>query len=451
MLPLAAALAFVTAWVLLILEVDPVPTWFFVFAWYPLLIVANSYTGRHGNRGPVFDSIPRIVSLLGWSAIIWLVFEALNFRLRNWYYVFLPEYSVERWAGILLSFGTVIPAILLAERLLESAGVARGARTAPIKSTPLQLRLAQLLGVGTAVLALAFPRTFFPLVWGAALLIADPIVLRRRPELSLFGDLATGSWGRILRLMLGGLFIGLVWELLNFWARGKWIYTVPWLEQTKLFEMPPLGFLGFPFFALEAWAMYHVLGGGRGGRGGGGGRRAERQSGRAADGRWRRVTAALAAAGFAVLVLLGMERWTISSVTPRLVDMPGVSSATVNALEAAGLSSAFVLARSDFDSVARMGALPDKTAWQAVETARLITLRGIGVPHATRLAALDVMTVCQLARQHPGTLWRMYHEAPRTRGARLPGRARPTPAEVRVWIGAARRACTERFLVPAQH
>jgi hypothetical protein len=446
--------------VLLILEVDPVPTWFFVFAWYPLLVVANHTTARVGSRGPLFDSIPKTLSLFGWSAVIWLVFEALNFRLRNWYYVFLPASSAERWAGILLSFGTVIPAIMLAERLLESAGVARGARTAPLRWTPLQLRLAQLLGMGMAVLALAFPRTFFPLIWGATLLIADPIVMRRYPESSLFNDLASGSWGRIIRLMLGGLVIGLVWEFLNFWARGKWIYTVPWLEQTKLFEMPPLGFLGFPFFALEAWAMYHVVARHRptspavaSDRRSGetGGNRAEgRQGGRAADGPWRRMTTALVAVGFATLVLLGMERWTISSITPHLGNMPGVSAVTVSALDAAGVSSPFVLARSDVDSLARTGA-PREAVWRAVETARLVTLRGIGALHATRLAMLDVRTVCQLARQHPGTLWRTYHHAPRARNARLPGRVRPTPAEVRVWIGAARRACTARFRVPARH
>ena len=319
-------------------------------------------------------------------------------------------------------------------------------------------------------LALSFPRTFFPLVWGAALLIADPIVLRRRPEASLFGDLATGFWGRIVRLMLAGLAVGLVWEFLNFWARGKWIYTVPWLEHTKLFEMPPLGFLGFPFFALEAWAVYHMVSGGRGGRRGRGGRTTERQGGRAADHGppspsiasyhlggetgsgdtakrqgGNRVLVIPAAALFAILVLVGMERWTISSVTPRLVDLPGMSPAAVSSLAAAGVASPFVLTRAHRDSLAGKTAISRDDAWHAVETARLVTLRGIGTVHATRLATLDIRTTCQLARRLPGTLWRAYHEAPRLRRDRLPGPRRPTPAEVQVWIGAARRACTERY------
>src|SRR5437764_8660365 len=46
-------------------------------------------------------------------------FEAINFRLQNWYYVFLPPHRLDRWAGITISLATVVPAVLLPERLLE--------------------------------------------------------------------------------------------------------------------------------------------------------------------------------------------------------------------------------------------------------------------------------------------------------------------------------------------
>ena len=49
---------------------------------------------------------------------------------------------------------------------------------------------------------------------------------------------------------------GLLWEFWNYWAATKWTYTVPYLGGVKLFEMPVLGFLGFPPFAVECWAMY---------------------------------------------------------------------------------------------------------------------------------------------------------------------------------------------------
>src|SRR3989442_6867983 len=61
--------------------------------------------------------------MLWWSAVIWFLFEALNFRLQDWYYVFLPDHRVERWVGITLSLATVVPAVLLPARLLGNLGV----------------------------------------------------------------------------------------------------------------------------------------------------------------------------------------------------------------------------------------------------------------------------------------------------------------------------------------
>ena len=91
------------------------------------------------------------------------------------------------------------------------------------------------------------------------MLIADPIVYRKAKSESLIADIEGGRWDRIARIMLGGLAIGFWWEMLNFWARGKWVYTVPFLEEIKLFEMPPFGFVGFPVFALSAWSLYQAL------------------------------------------------------------------------------------------------------------------------------------------------------------------------------------------------
>jgi hypothetical protein len=56
-------------------------------------------------------------------------------------------------------------------------------------------------------------------------------------------------------MLLAGAFCGFLWELWNFRAGAKWIYTVPHLGFLKVFEMPLLGFLGFPPFALECYAM----------------------------------------------------------------------------------------------------------------------------------------------------------------------------------------------------
>jgi hypothetical protein len=47
-----------------------------------------------------------------------------------------------------------------------------------------------------------------------------------------------------------------LWEFWNYWARAKWHYAVPIMEQLKIFEMPVPGYLGFPAFAVECFTMY---------------------------------------------------------------------------------------------------------------------------------------------------------------------------------------------------
>ena len=436
-----AMLALGAAWMLNGAGVEPVPTWFYVFAWYPTLLLLDRATRRRGDRPRVLADPWRVLSLGCWSIVIWLVFEAANFRLRNWYYVFLPATLPERWAGILLSFATVVPAVVLVERWLASWGVGHRWRSRPVPTRHWETPAIVGLGATMTIGALLMPDTLFPFIWGAAWLMVDPFVRRHRPEWSLLGDIERGDWGRIGRLMAGGVLIGLLWEFFNFHARARWIYTVPWLEHTKLFEMPPIGFLGFPLFALEAWSMYHalcVLG------------LAVDPSGKSAVApRSRQALAALAASAVAATVLLGMERWTISSTTPLLTQMPGVTSGEVRALQDNGYHSVFQLADADEDGVAAATGLPSERAAGILETARLVTLRGLGTEHAADLATIGVRTVCQLARRSPGPLWTDMRAARRQRPNSPRQVVRPTAAEVRAWIGAARRACTAAHRVTA--
>ena len=387
MVPIVSAAALlVAACVLLTLRVPPVPTWFYVFAWYPTLVLLDGLATRLDGRPSLAQRPALIVSLLAWSPVVWLVFEAFNFRLANWYYVGLPATPWERWTGTVLSFATVLPAIVLAERLLDAAGLFRGRRGRPVAVRRRDLRASIAIGVVGVVLVLLWPRLFFPLVWGVGFVLAEPLVYARAPALSLVRDLEHGDWGRAGRLLLGGALIGLLWETYNFAADGGWIYTVPGLEDLKLFEMPPFGYLGFPVFALEAWAMYGALcalG------------LAVPLTGDAPPRRARRLLPwALAAAVFAVATLAGMERYTISA-----------TAVTARELE-----------------------LLDP------ETARLAQLRRMGTAHARTLTRGGVTSVCDLAARPPAPLATAMREAT--------GRRRPTTGEARVWVQAAREACT---------
>ena len=395
--------------------VEPVATWYYVFAWLPTLALADAVIARRTGTWFLAGRPAFALTLFLWSVPFWLVFETLNLRLANWFYVYVPDDRVARWAGVSLSFATVLPAILTSERLLAAFDVARGARSRPFRATSGLRRLMQATGIASLLLSVAWPRFFFPLVWVGVGLLADPFVHARDPERSLLGDLARGRPGRALRLLLGGLAIGFLWEIYNSAARGKWIYTVPGLEEWKLFEMPILGFLGFPVFALQGFATWQalVVAGLAIPRDG---------EARAAPTLARAVVVVLAAA-FAALSLLAMERATVASTTPRIEDLPSPA-----AVVSYGDWDVFTLAGQSPVEVARASGIPVVAAERWVAAARLAALRGIGSDNARRLASVGVTSIDALAVSSPQTLAR-----------RLATRHEPIPeARLRVWVRAAR-------------
>jgi predicted flap endonuclease-1-like 5' DNA nuclease len=397
-------IALIAAAVLLSYEIPPIPTWFYVFAWYPTLVALDQGVVLLGGES-LLERPRDLVLMLWWSAVIWFLFEALNFRLQNWYYVFLPASRLDRWLGITISLATVVPAVFLGERLLDRLGVWRDLRWRQVPLEPKHLPLVAGIGVGLLAATLVFPRFLHPLTWVAVWLVIEPLLYARDPERSLFADAARGSWGRIVRLLAAGLFAGVLWETFNSVARGRWIYTVPFLEGLKIFEMPVVGFLGFPFFALEVWSLYHLL---------------------AATTSRRTLVASVV---FGLLVLAGIDHWTVSSTAPRLADLPGVPNAVLYRVRDAGWTDVFSLARTPAAEIAYRTNLSPADARTVREAARLATLRGIGTAHAATLIGGGIGTVEELAAAAPDSVWRLARDGPR-----------PTPAEVRVWVQAAQRA-----------
>jgi hypothetical protein len=336
--------------------------------------------------------------------------------------VFLPRDPAARWLGIALSFATVIPAILVTERLLESLRIGDELRTRRVRLArgwPLPA-----LGSLMLTLALFWPRAFFPLVWGGVFLIVDPWVLRRAPTRSLLGDLERGRPGRILRLLGAGLVVGLLWEAFNIGARGKWIYTVPGFEDFKLFEMPVAGFLGFPFFALEAFAAWQALvvaGLAVPGEG-----PDNRSIGGFGAPRVAVVATALTAIVFSALAIASIHTKTIASVAPTLADI----RAPVAPLEDLGIGDPWELAQAEPRELTAATRADIDVARAWIERARLATLRGIGAVGARRLDAAGIGSVEELAGADEERLAILLHR---------PG-APAEPARIRVWVRAAQDA-----------
>src|SRR5256885_14185435 len=88
--------------------------------------------------------------------------------------LFRSPQRLDRGAGIVISLATVVPAVLLPERLLDRLGVWHDLRARPIQLAVTHLRAAWRVGWAMLALVLGFPRYLYPLTWGAVWLGPQP-------------------------------------------------------------------------------------------------------------------------------------------------------------------------------------------------------------------------------------------------------------------------------------
>jgi hypothetical protein len=237
--------------------------WFTPFVWTGFLLLADALVFRAEGRSLFATERLELLVICVVSVAGWWLFEFYNaprFWSSDlelwWHYHNLEPNPYLRRAGYDWAFATIFPAMFLTAELLAATAFRRLRDGVKIRlSRPAILTLIA-AGAAAAVVPLVFvSRWLVPLVWLSFIFLLDPLnALRGWP--SITGDLARGDWRRLASLLASGGVCGLLWEFWNYWAATKWTYTVPYLGGVKLFEMPLLGYLGFPPFAVECWAMY---------------------------------------------------------------------------------------------------------------------------------------------------------------------------------------------------
>ena len=173
-----------------------------------------------------------------------------------WHYHNLEPNLMLRRAGYDWAFATIFPLLFITAELFTVTIFQRSNAGARIRFSKPVLIVFIGLGVVGVVWPLLFPSAWLaPVIWLSFIFLIDPInALRGWPAIT--GDLARGDWRRLWSLLAAGLWCGFLWEFFNYWAISKWTYTVPYFGNVKIFEMPVLGFLGFPPFAVECWVIY---------------------------------------------------------------------------------------------------------------------------------------------------------------------------------------------------
>jgi hypothetical protein len=195
------------------------------------------------------------------SAPAWWLFELLNLRTQNWFYLGRDNFTgLQYFVLASFSFSTVMPAVFGTAELVSTfkwlGRIPRGPRIVATRRTSLGFFVAGWLMLA---LLLLWPRYFFPFLWISVYFILEPINVWLKNR-SLMEYTGVGDWRPVLALWVGCLICGFFWETWNFLSYPKWIYQVPPLvDFLHIFEMPVLGYGGYIPFSLELFALYHLV------------------------------------------------------------------------------------------------------------------------------------------------------------------------------------------------
>jgi hypothetical protein len=415
-------------------KIDPFYSWFYCFAWWSYIFAIDAVIYCLKGNSLIANRTREFLLMIPWSILIWLIFEAANLSLENWYYINLPHSTVERWLGYAIAYGTVLPGMFETTELLESLGLFKKSK---IKKTVLSRgghSILILLGALCLASSVLIPEYFFPLVWVGFIFLLDPLNYRFGGK-SLLRDLQEGNPKRIFCLLVAGLICGFLWEFWNFWALSKWVYTVPFFERAKGFEMPFLGFLGFPPFAVQAYVMYNFISLFRFKRGW------EESTYRLnPEKKTRPLTVILTAiliGSFSFFMFRAIDSNTVDSYYPRLEDAYWIEPQYRKELPRVGITTLGELLsktreKKDMDELALRLLIPREVLLQWVEKARFARLKGLGVENVRFLEEVGISSISALAKEDPKLL---YDKIERVSGARVPS----LEAKIGIWVREARK------------
>lgn len=231
---------------------------FYLLVWWSFILLLESWNTLMGRPSFLTKGWGFFGELCSLSIVLWFLFEFYNFWLGNWYYVGLESDLVHRWARIYVAFATVLPGLWVVRNtvawLLPPAFANRPEKTF---STGFIAFIGIIAVVGT-IGPFIYPTWTFPLVWGGLLAGVDLFEYRRGGP-SFLLEMEDGNYLNLISWLIAGGICGFAWEFWNSLTPSKWIYTVPYLGDLRLFEMPLAGFLGFPPFAAMTWRLFESL------------------------------------------------------------------------------------------------------------------------------------------------------------------------------------------------
>lgn len=271
---------FVAFHVCLVMKIDPVYTYFFIFAWWSYIILIDSIVFWIKGESLLSQLKFKILPLVVCSYLFWELFELINLRILNWDYIHVSSisgivsgggniFSNPVWKHLFkfIAFGSVVPGILETYNLFQIISLGRRLNFLGWEKTSQIFRwrwwgrpgyLWIAIGIGMVLASILWSEYCFWMVWVAIIFILDPDTEKHNGK-GILAELRQGKVRTFYRLLATGLFCGILWEGWNYWAGLKWTYEVPFVGGLKVFEMPILGYLGFAVFAVESYVFYQWL------------------------------------------------------------------------------------------------------------------------------------------------------------------------------------------------
>lgn len=239
-----------------------ITTWTTPVCWWAYILIVDAWIYRRKGTSLLTDQRESLVIQCILSIVFWCLFEAYNRVMPGWRYVHLEQNLSVRLLGYAIAFATIIPALFLTGKFLQSYEFFGRAWMPQIRWSRGALVASVVVGaVFVLVPPLMPPETrgyLWAFVWIGWFFLLEPFNYWRGLP-SLYRDWQYGDLSRTLQLFGAGAVCGLLWEFWNMWAYTKWVYIFPFGQNARYFQMPLVGFLGFLPFALEYFTMFHFV------------------------------------------------------------------------------------------------------------------------------------------------------------------------------------------------
>lgn len=222
--------------------------------WLSFIVFINAHTYSRAGKCLLLHARRQFIILFVASVVFWWYFEFLNRFVDNWQYIGAQVFSPTEYAfHCTLAFSTVLPSVF---SVIDWLHTFHPFRLLPDEITFGNMQnawgpwLMLLIGAGGLLCLPMWPNYLFPFLWLAPFLLLLSIAFLLGEPSILFTPRGF-RWRLLVSSGVAALVCGVFWEMWNFYSLAKWVYSIPFVDRFRIFEMPILGYGGYLPFGID--------------------------------------------------------------------------------------------------------------------------------------------------------------------------------------------------------